>query len=461
MSFATLALICVVALIGPILAAPRGLPVLVVVGELAVGIVLGATGFGLLDPADPTFTLFADIGFALVMFVAGSNVPLSDPAVRRGFGAGALRAAIAGAIAVPLGFGLAALFGTGHGFLYAVLIASSSAAFVVPALKGGVSPKKRGNHESADSDSAEADASNANADANAGFNANTDTDVDSVAETAATSSDADSGQGRPASDRFSVTGEHADDPRLPPEPGTIGSTIAKLLPQIAIADAVCIVLIPLAIEPPKAGPVALGALLVIAAAVVVFFVLRWNEKSGARQRVKRVSEDRGLAIELRASLSILFALAALATWSEVSIMLAGFSFGLAVAAVGTPRRLTKQLFALTEGFFAPIFYVWLGASLGLRALFDHPSAILLGLGLGAAAVIAHFGGVLVKQSPSAAILTSAQLGVPIAAATTGLTLGVLAPGEDAAMLLSALVTIVVCTFAARRLLRRTSDTTSA
>jgi hypothetical protein len=38
----------------------------------------------------------------------------------------------------------------------------------------------------------------------------------------------------------------------------------------------------------------------------------------------------------------------------------GFSFGLAVAAVGQPRRLARQLLAVTDGFFAPLFFVWPG-----------------------------------------------------------------------------------------------------
>ena len=54
-------------------------------------------------------------------------------------------------------------------------------------------------------------------------------------------------------------------------------------------------------------------------------------------------------------------MAALAVAVHVSLMLAGFVSGLAVAAVGEPRRVAKQLFAVTEGFFGPLFFVWLGA----------------------------------------------------------------------------------------------------
>ena len=92
----------------------------------------------------------------------------------------------------------------------------------------------------------------------------------------------------------------------------------------------------------------------------------------------RLSERRKLALELRTSLLVLFALAAVATWSKVSVLLAGFVLGLGVAAVGEPRRLARQLFAVTEGFFSPVFFVWLGTSLDLRALGARPVLVLLG-----------------------------------------------------------------------------------
>jgi Kef-type K+ transport system membrane component KefB len=124
-------------------------------------------------------------------------------------------------------------------------------------------------------------------------------------------------------------------------------------------------------------------------------------------------------------------------------MLAGFSCGLAVAAVGPPRRLARQLFALSDGFLAPLFFVWLGATLDLHAFTQHPEFILLGLALGLGALVAHAVLRLAGQPLSVAFLATAQLGVPVAAATTGTQLGVLRPGEPAALLLGAIVSIVV------------------
>ncbi|MDD0859799.1 cation:proton antiporter [Arthrobacter alpinus] len=90
-------------------------------------------------------------------------------------------------------------------------------------------------------------------------------------------------------------------------------------------------------------------------ATVLFLILRTANRKGLRKRLHKVSEKRKFALELRFQLVVLFALAGLAVWSHVSIMLAGFAFGLAVSAVGEPRRLAHQLFALTEGFLGPLF----------------------------------------------------------------------------------------------------------
>ena len=362
MSFATLAVIVLAGLLGPLLALPKRWHVPVVVGELAAGVVLGPTLADFLNPADPTFSFFADIGFALVMFVAGSHVPIRDARLRAGLRTGAVRAVAIGVIAVLPAFALSHLFHTGHTAMYAVLIASSSAALVLP-----------------------------------------------MAESLSLG----------------------------------GPALLDLLPQVAIADTVSIVAVPLAVDPAHAGRAAVGALAVIGCAVVVFFLLRRIEHSGLRHRMHKLSEERKFALELRFSLAILFGLAALATQTHVSIMLAGFSLGLAVAAVGEPRRLARQMFGVTEGFFGPLFFLWLGSELDLRQLGHRPSFILLGVALGASAIVVHALMRVSGQPIPLGVLAASQLGVPVAAATLGTEVHVLEPGEAAALMLGALVTVTI------------------
>jgi Kef-type K+ transport system membrane component KefB len=361
-SFLDLAIVCTVALAGPLLAAPLRWHLPVVLGELLAGVVLGVTGFGVLDAGEPTFTFLGNAGFVLVMFVAGTHVPVRDERIRTALRTGVVRAVLVGAVAVLLGYGVAQVVGVSHAPLYAVLMASSSAALVLP----------------------------------------------TVASL-----------------------------------GLEGPPLVDLLPQVAVADAMCIVLLPLVIDPAHVGRAALGAAVVLVAGGVFFVVLREVERSGIRTRVHRVSEERQFAVELRFSLAALFALAALAVSVHVSLMLAGFVAGLAVSAVGEPRRVAKQLFAVTEGFFGPLFFVWLGAGLQLRDVAHHPSMIVLGLCLGTGASIAHLAPVALRQPAPYAMLATAQLGVPVAATTIGTQLGLLRPGEAAALILGALVALVV------------------
>lgn len=373
MTFETPALCAAVGLLGPLLALPRGLRIPVVVGELVAGIALGHTGFGIVDPSEQTLSFLAQVGFALVMFVAGSQIPIRDPRLRIGLGVGTARAVTVGLLATVLGWAVSAAFDPPHLGLYAVLMASSSAAVIMPI-------------------------------------------VESTTMTA---------------------------------PG-----LMALLPQIALADAVCIVALPLVIDPRQAGPAALGSATVLIAAAVIFVVLRHFDASGLRRRVHHVSAHRKLALELRLNLILLFGLAALAVHTHASVMLAGFGFGLAVAAIGEPRRLAKQLFAITEGFLGPLYFVWLGASLDLRALGSHPNMIALGLVLGLGAIAAHGAMRLTGQPAGLGILAAAQMGVPVSAVTLGTQSGVLAPGEGPAIVLGALMTIAAAAAASRVAARR-------
>lgn len=81
---------------------------------------------------------------------------------------------------------------------------------------------------------------------------------------------------------------------------------------------------------------------------MIYGLLRLVDRRRLR-RFHKYSERHRFALELRISLLLLFALAAIATTAHVSTMLAGFTLGLAVGAIGQPRRLARQLFGITEG----------------------------------------------------------------------------------------------------------------
>ena len=128
MDFHTLAIISVIALLGPLLATPRRWNIPVVIGQLGAGVIVGRTGFGFVDASDPTLTLLAEVGFALIMFVAGTHVPVRSGAIRAALATGLVRAILVTLSAIALGVAIALSFGTNHALLYIVLLASSSAA---------------------------------------------------------------------------------------------------------------------------------------------------------------------------------------------------------------------------------------------------------------------------------------------------------------------------------------------
>ena len=107
-----------------------------------------------------------------------------------------------------------------------------------------------------------------------------------------------------------------------------------------------------------------------------------------------------------------------------------------------PRRLARQLFAVSDGFFAPIYFVWLGASINIRQTFHSKDAILLAVLLCAGSLIVHVPSILFGQPKRNILLSSAQLGIPAAAVTLGTSNGVLTSAEAGAIMMSALVTIL-------------------
>src|SRR6478672_3959221 len=134
MSFGVLALVVAAGLSGPLLAAGRRGVVPVVVGELAAGVVIGRTGTHWLDPADPTLAFMSEVGFAMLMFGAGMHVPIRQPGIERGLRRGLVAAALTGALAVPVGIGISHAVG-GRAAVYALLLASGSAAILLPILE--------------------------------------------------------------------------------------------------------------------------------------------------------------------------------------------------------------------------------------------------------------------------------------------------------------------------------------
>ena len=151
---------------------------------------------------------------------------------------------------------------------------------------------------------------------------------------------------------------------------------------------------------------------------------------------------------------MLFGLAALATRFGTSILIAGFAAGMIVALAGEPRRLTQQLVGLAQGFFVPFFFVTLGAKLDFRALGSSRSDLALVAMLTAAIVLCHIAVARLMRMPfGSGLLASAQLGLPAGVVALGLAERILKPGEGAAIVASALISLGVSSLGAALLAR--------
>ncbi len=364
MTFGTLSVIVLAGLAGPVFSASGQVLVPVIVGELAAGLLVGRTGFGSIHPADPTTAFLASVGFAMLMFTAGMHIPVREPELVRRLGRGALAAAAAGVLAIGAGIATAQIAGVPHPAIYVVILASGSAAVLVPSL-----------HEAGLLNQSE------------------------------------------------------------------GLVVAA---QIAVADVVAIVAVPLVVQPDRATHALLGALAVAACALLLYLTIRSLHDAAWIGRVRALSKKREWALDLRLSLLVLFGLAWLATRTGTSVLIAGFAVGLVVAAIGGPKRLSRQVVGVAQGFFVPLFFVVLGAQIDLRAFGTHGSLVELTVILILFNVVLSIGAAAVtKQSVGAGLAAAVTIGVPAAVVALGFQHHVISPGIGAAIMVAALASIGV------------------
>jgi Kef-type K+ transport system membrane component KefB len=373
MTFGTLVAIVLAGLGGPLLALTKRWFVPVMIGEILAGIVIGPHLLGAVDPEDATVVFLGEVGFAMLMLSAGMHLPLRDPRLRASLASGGRLAAIVCALAVPAGLVAAMLSGGSHAAVFAVVLASGSAAVLVPAL----------------------------------------------------------------------------------EEARLQSRAAlTVMAQVTVADVLTIVSVPIVLQPERAWHAVLGAAVVVACVLGLIWLARAISGRAFVARVRKRSKQRRWALDLRLALLVLFLLAWLAQKSGTSILIAGFGAGVMVAVLGGPKRLSTQTRGVAEGFFIPLYFVVLGAGLDLGGLFSSPSNMALALALAALTVVIRLAATaLTGGTPASAFAASAQLGVPAAVASVGLSEHVLAPVTATAIVSAALISLAVSTLGVELLTR--------
>jgi Kef-type K+ transport system membrane component KefB len=239
------------------------------------------------------------------------------------------------------------------------------------------------------------------------------------------------------------------------ESGLSSPPVLAAMAWITIADVLATVAIPLVITPSKAGRAAVGALIVAALAVVVFAVVHQLRRVPQVRQIREEGKRRGWAIDLRMAVLVLVTLAFVAQKVGASILIAGFGTGLVVGAAGGPKRLSREVLGLGQGFLVPLFFVLLGAKLDLRALSSGHNAVLLAGVLAALTVLVHvLASAAIRSRPAIGLLASAQMGVPAAVIAVGLPAHAIDQAQASAIFCAALVSIVALSAGAAILRRK-------
>src|ERR1035437_3838955 len=134
MNFGTLVLLVVAGLAGPLLAVIGGKFVPVVIGEILAGIIIGHTGLDIINPSDPTVAFLGTVGFAMLMFTVGMHLPLRDKRLFSALREGISLTVLSCVLAVLAGLLIVVVTGVPHAAIYAVVLASGSAAVLLPSL---------------------------------------------------------------------------------------------------------------------------------------------------------------------------------------------------------------------------------------------------------------------------------------------------------------------------------------
>jgi len=381
LSFGVLALIVLAGLGGPLLGVLARRFVPLVIGEILAGILIGPAVANVVHPYDSTISTLAEIGFAMLMLTVGMHLPLRDRRLAQSAREGSLLAGIVCVLAIPAGLLAAAVSGSGHAAIYAVVLASGSAAVLLPALE---------------------------------------------------------------------------------ESGLAGRAVITVMAQVTIADILTILAVPIVLAPARVGHVLLGGVLVAAAAAIMYAA---TQPLGGREwvrGVRRLSKQRYWALDLRLSLLALFVLAWIAEKGGTSILIAGFGAGVIVALIGGPKRLSTQMRGVADGFFVPLYFVVLGARLDLAGLVRDPTMLALATALVVLNVAIHLLAALaLRQGAPSALAASAQLGVPAAVASLGLSEHILSPVIATAVVVSALVSLGVSTLGIELLARPSAEAGAA
>jgi Kef-type K+ transport system membrane component KefB len=363
-AFATLSKIFVVSLLGPLIsgATAKRFRIPVVAGQILGGMIVGQSGLRALD-LNSTIVLFLyGIGFAILLFKGGINLPLRDPGLKKALGKGMTATALAYVLAVPTAWGICKLAHFDHLGMLALLCACSSASVAL---------------------------------------------------------------------------------RMIDERKLSGPGLTVTTTWIPLADMSTLAMLPIVMAEGHAKGILFGAVIVLATGFVAFLGLKGFNDSRVGKSFRQLSKESDWALEMVIYLIVLFTLCFLSAQFGMSTIVAGFVTGAAATVIRVPGKRFREQLKGIEAFFIPCFFVILGAKIDVRALFTSVSNLELALLIAVGALVVHIVVAKILRLPmSAGFMAASSMGLPAAMVSTGLTDGILTPGQSAAIVAAALLSLV-------------------
>jgi Kef-type K+ transport system membrane component KefB len=245
--------------------------------------------------------------------------------------------------------------------------------------------------------------------------------------------------------------------------GRINTSLGQLvIAGASVADFAAIILLSLFFAGeggPGATAVLIGALLGLA--LMVFGVVRGAQRSmWIRADLLRL-QDTTAQIRVRGAMVLLIGFAAAAEQLGLEVILGTFAAGAILALADPDQKMThpdfrRKLEAIGFGVFIPVFFVTSGVRFDLGAL--GGSAAMVPLFLAALLVVRGLPALLYgldrRETVAAGLLQATSLPFLVAATAIGQELGLMGPGEAAALVGAGLVSVLLFPAAGLALLVR-------
>lgn len=183
--------------------------------------------------------------------------------------------------------------------------------------------------------------------------------------------------------------------------------------------------------------------------VVVFFFYRLMLRFQKGKVIERISRET-VQLGTRGVFALILFFVVLSEEVGAESILGAFLAGVLISLLSPKKEFTHQLTSFGFGFLIPIFFFMVGATLDLRTLFSDVNALMIIPFILISFYVSKWVAVLFwkrwftwDQTMGAGVLLPSTLSLVIAGTTIGITMEVITPTTQAALILSAVISAII------------------